>query len=306
MYNDGIESIIHGTLSLEAELGSASKNHPVTVDPLQNLDDDGPRSITEKPSLPNSEYYDDLYRRATTTVAPPTTQEDPSFSAGSVGTTEDVAWPVDDPYLSPPGTTEPPNHTVGPEDILIQDAKPGIPLLATDLNSLKLKTNHNHQQGANGASNKVDSMPAPVFRPEAHTTHNAEAEAKKKATQDEDDISAGAGAIHFQPIQTKEGDSKTTGNAQLYHAYYAPAHHDPPPGYIRMTVDEFNKLFKDAEIQFIGSEQELQKKLGTKPTNKLNFDINATSASGSGNDSKRDKHENDKEDNRAQKAKQDN
>lgn len=139
-------------------------------------------------------------------------------------------------------------------------------------------------------------MPAPVFRPEAHVpTHNAEDEAKKQATQDEDEISAGAGAIHFQPIQTKEGDSKTTGNAQLYHAYYAPAHHDPPPGYIRMTVDEFNKLFKNAEIQFIGSEQELQKKLGTKPTNKLNFDINNTSTSDLKKKEKKDSGKDEKE-----------
>lgn len=37
-----------------------------------------------------------------------------------------------------------------------------------------------------------------------------------------------------------------------------------------MTVDEFNKLFKDAEIQFIGSESDLNKKLAGKvPSTKL-------------------------------------
>lgn len=248
----------------------------MTVDPIQNLDHDS--SITERPdaaSIANSEYYDDIFKTTTTSAITPSTESAPD-SGGDLSTGED-SWPIDDPYLSPPSSTEAPANTVGPKDILIQDAKPGIPLLASDLNSLRLKTNHNQNSGQHGGSNKVDSQPAPVFRPEDHSTRNIEADAKKQATQDEDDISAGAGAIHFQPIQTKEGDNKTTGNAQLYHAYYAPAHHDPPPGYIRMTVDEFNKLFKDAEIQFIGSEQELQKKLGTKPTNKLNFDLNTNS-----------------------------
>lgn len=230
-------------LSLEAELGADTKPRPVTVDPLQSLDE----APSEKPDLSNAEYYDDIFQRKTTSAA---------------ATTQAPQWPVDDPFLNPSTSTEGP-QTVGPEDILIQDAKPGIPMMASDLNSLKIKTK---------SSGPVESLPQPVFRPDI-TTKKAN-EAAKQANQDEDDISAGAGAIHFQPIQTKEGEANSaTGNAQLYHAYYAPAHHDPPPGYIRMTVDEFNKLFKDAEIQFIGSEQELQKKLGTKPTNKLNFDI---------------------------------
>ncbi|KAH6935367.1 hypothetical protein HPB50_005384 [Hyalomma asiaticum] len=57
---------------------------------------------------------------------------------------------------------------------------------------------------------------------------------------------------------------KEEDKAQLYHAYYAPAQHKPPPGYVRMTVEEFNRLFKDAEIQFIGSESDLNKKLSGK------------------------------------------
>lgn len=233
-------------LSLEAELGADTKPHPVTVDPLQSLDE----VPSEKPDLSNAEYYDDMFQRKTAAPQPP------------AAATEAPQWPVDDPFLNPSTSTEGP-QTVGPEDILIQDAKPGIPMMASDLNSLKIKTK---------SSGPVESLPQPVFRPDIQTKKDTEA--AKQATQDEDDISAGAGAIHFQPIQTKEGEANSaTGNAQLYHAYYAPAHHDPPPGYIRMTVDEFNKLFKDAEIQFIGSEQELQKKLGTKPTNKLNFDI---------------------------------
>ncbi|CAN8005898.1 unnamed protein product [Ixodes hexagonus] len=77
------------------------------------------------------------------------------------------------------------------------------------------------------------------------------------------------GAIHFHPIQTAKAQ-KEEEKAQLYHAYYAPAQHKPPPGYVRMTVDEFNKLFKDAEIQFIGSESDLNKKLASKvPATKL-------------------------------------
>lgn len=38
---------------------------------------------------------------------------------------------------------------------------------------------------------------------------------------------------------------------QVYQAYYAPKDHKPLPGYVRLSLDEFNELFKDAEIQFV-------------------------------------------------------
>lgn len=38
---------------------------------------------------------------------------------------------------------------------------------------------------------------------------------------------------------------------QFFHAYYAPSDHEPPKGYLKMTTDEFQKLFKDAEIQYV-------------------------------------------------------
>lgn len=40
---------------------------------------------------------------------------------------------------------------------------------------------------------------------------------------------------------------------QLFHAYYAPADHKPPPGYVRLSVDEFNKMFKDADIHYVNN-----------------------------------------------------
>lgn len=38
---------------------------------------------------------------------------------------------------------------------------------------------------------------------------------------------------------------------QVYQAYYAPKDHKPLPGYVRLSLEEFNELFKDAEIQFV-------------------------------------------------------
>jgi hypothetical protein len=59
----------------------------------------------------------------------------------------------------------------------------------------------------------------------------------------------------------KEGDQ------QLYHAYYAPADHKPPPGYVRLSVDEFNELFKDADIQYVpNSEKEGGKSSASSPS----------------------------------------
>ncbi|GIY62574.1 uncharacterized protein CDAR_596251 [Caerostris darwini] len=41
----------------------------------------------------------------------------------------------------------------------------------------------------------------------------------------------------------------------FFHAYYAAADHVPPKGYMKMTVDEFHKLFHNAEIQYIKRDQ---------------------------------------------------
>ncbi|XP_076348283.1 uncharacterized protein LOC143245914 [Tachypleus tridentatus] len=51
--------------------------------------------------------------------------------------------------------------------------------------------------------------------------------------------------------------NKETGKStsELYHAYYAPRDHIPPPGYIRLTIEEFEKRFKDANIQHLDSTQ---------------------------------------------------
>lgn len=38
---------------------------------------------------------------------------------------------------------------------------------------------------------------------------------------------------------------------QVYQAYYAPKDHRPLPGYVRLSIDEFNDLFRDAEIQYV-------------------------------------------------------
>ncbi|XP_071034570.1 uncharacterized protein [Parasteatoda tepidariorum] len=42
------------------------------------------------------------------------------------------------------------------------------------------------------------------------------------------------------------GESK-----QVFHAYYAPSDHLPPPGYQKMSVQEFENIFKNADIQFM-------------------------------------------------------
>ncbi|XP_037507219.1 uncharacterized protein LOC119383242 [Rhipicephalus sanguineus] len=101
-------------------------------------------------------------------------------------------------------------------------------------------------------TDEITETPAPDSK---RTSEAPPQEQKEKTTQ--------RGAIHFHPIQTATVQ-KEEDKAQLYHAYYAPAQHKPPPGYVRMTVEEFNRLFKDAEIQFIGSESDLNKKLSGK------------------------------------------
>ncbi|GFT71642.1 uncharacterized protein NPIL_489831 [Nephila pilipes] len=46
-----------------------------------------------------------------------------------------------------------------------------------------------------------------------------------------------------------------TSAKQFFHAYYAPSDHNPPKGYLKMSVGEFHKLFKNAEIQYIKRDQ---------------------------------------------------
>ena len=49
---------------------------------------------------------------------------------------------------------------------------------------------------------------------------------------------------------------------QVYQAYYAPKDHKPLPGYVRLSLDEFNELFKDAEIQFV--DRNMQQRQGSQ------------------------------------------
>ena len=43
----------------------------------------------------------------------------------------------------------------------------------------------------------------------------------------------------------------TTPDDNLFHAYFAASDHVPPPGYVRMSKREFQKVFKSAEILFV-------------------------------------------------------
>ncbi|GFS93607.1 uncharacterized protein TNCV_3775731 [Trichonephila clavipes] len=48
---------------------------------------------------------------------------------------------------------------------------------------------------------------------------------------------------------------ESSSTKQYFHAYYAPSDHVPPKGYLKMSVAEFHKLFKNAEIQYIKRDQ---------------------------------------------------
>lgn len=49
----------------------------------------------------------------------------------------------------------------------------------------------------------------------------------------------------------RQQSSQPAGVYQVYQAYYAPKDHKPLPGYVRLSLEEFNNLFKDAEIQYV-------------------------------------------------------
>lgn len=40
-------------------------------------------------------------------------------------------------------------------------------------------------------------------------------------------------------------------SSDLFHAYLAPREHVPPPGYVRMSRREFERVFRNAEILFV-------------------------------------------------------
>lgn len=49
----------------------------------------------------------------------------------------------------------------------------------------------------------------------------------------------------------QQQQSQPAGVYQVYQAYYAPKDHKPLPGYVRLSLEEFNQLFRDAEIQYV-------------------------------------------------------
>ncbi|XP_076336804.1 uncharacterized protein LOC143239532 [Tachypleus tridentatus] len=52
--------------------------------------------------------------------------------------------------------------------------------------------------------------------------------------------------------------------SQVFHAYYAPADHKAPPGYVKLSIEEFNKRFKDADIQYVDDPNEKRYSLGAQ------------------------------------------
>ncbi|KFM62774.1 hypothetical protein X975_27183, partial [Stegodyphus mimosarum] len=64
-------------------------------------------------------------------------------------------------------------------------------------------------------------------------------------------IFVGTQGINNQVRQNIPGEEN---QKQFFHAYYAPADHVPPKGYVKMTKEEFNKLFKHAEIRYLDKE----------------------------------------------------
>lgn len=60
-----------------------------------------------------------------------------------------------------------------------------------------------------------------------------------------------------QELSSDDGAKQTQPAAvyQVYQAYYAPKDHKPKPGYVRLSLEEFNELFRDAEIQYVDKKQ---------------------------------------------------
>ncbi|GBN90298.1 hypothetical protein AVEN_127766-1, partial [Araneus ventricosus] len=95
-----------------------------------------------------------------------------------------------------------------------------------------------------------------------HVNHNYKHHGDPESVSKEDDecIFVGTrGLIRDDDSSSSENDdsdsSKESGRKKFFHAYYAPSDHMPPKGYLKMSVHEFKKLFKNAEIQYIKRDQ---------------------------------------------------
>ncbi|KAG8200796.1 hypothetical protein JTE90_006377 [Oedothorax gibbosus] len=73
----------------------------------------------------------------------------------------------------------------------------------------------------------------------------------------EESVFVGTRSLDSRDVQSVSVDSRenklddSIEKKQFFHAYYAPSGHTPPEGYLKMSPEEFSKLFKDAEIQYV-------------------------------------------------------
>lgn len=87
---------------------------------------------------------------------------------------------------------------------------------------------------------------------------DAEAAGSHRNAEEQESVFVGTRSLDSRDIINVQDNSQENvldnpggEKKQFFHAYYAPSDHEPPKGYLKMTTDEFQKLFKDAEIQYV-------------------------------------------------------
>lgn len=126
----------------------------------------------------------------------------------------------------------------------------------TDTVSIDTTNDANKTNSTSGEEIKPDSVVnfRPVSRADLRRIRRLRKEQGKLGDQlatsaseqiemiDSNQFESSADAIDLDEL--KEADDLKAEESQLFHAYYGPADHDPEPGYVRLTVEQFKKIFK--------------------------------------------------------------
>lgn len=106
------------------------------------------------------------------------------------------------------------------------------------------------QQGSNDYTGQDQSLPSVQSSPESMLINESP---MGMPILDQQSLISDPNQDSNQELSSDDGAKQSQPAAvyQVYQAYYAPKDHKPLPGYVRLSLEEFNELFRDAEIQYV-------------------------------------------------------
>lgn len=120
------------------------------------------------------------------------------------------------------------------DEQVVNYVKPVSRAVLRSLRIRKLKKDEDSKDGKVSSTAELISSASEQF----------ESKLEPDAVVDLTNLDADELAHDLKADEADDLEASGTENSQLYHAYYGPPNHQPEPGYVRLTVQQFKEIFK--------------------------------------------------------------